>query len=285
MYRSEILYSWAKNAISDKEVWPVFVPSYNRPNASLIQRAFRESEFPMVLCIRREQQDLYDQYIQSGKPYMILDNVHDISETREQIVANIPDYMDNIFMFDDDITWLDYMIPSQTKNGKDSMRPSKTCYGMYPRGIDILKCWMALLRYDKNHDRIALSSVGYKPDSWSISNAGKENKYNSGNVIQCIHMNVMLMKSHNIHYRPMLEVGNEDYALQFDTMSKGLLTTVYKDLMYDCPAINSIPGGCENSHGLRAQERYSLYLEKQKIITKTILGLNMLQQKEQDLSL
>lgn len=262
MYRSELLYEWAKNNIKDEDVWKIFVPSYNRPNASLLENAVKEN-LPLVLCIRREQAQMYARY--EGKlPILYLDNVHDLAETREAIVQYAAAYCDNIFMLDDDISLLDYQLPSKTKNEKDSMRPSSTCYGRKPRMIDIFKMWMLSVEYDKYHDRIALSSIGYKPDCWSISNANKENKYNSGVISQCIHINLALIKQYDIHYKPMRQVGVEDYSYQFDVMSAGLLTTVYKDLLYNCPAINSIAGGCENAHGLKAEERYRMYFEASK---------------------
>lgn len=262
LYRSQLLYEWAKN-LSDELVWPVFVPSYNRPEATLLKRLFSEPEFPIILCIRREQEEMYKAY-QGKCPILLLDNVHDLGETREAIVKAATPYYENIFMFDDDISWLDYMIPSLTKNGKESMRPSRTCFGSHPRGIDILKMWMASVKFDRNSENIALSSIGYKPDNWSPTNANKPNTYNSGVISQCIHINTKLISSRNIHYRPMTEVGVEDYSYQFDVMSAGLLTTVYKDLMYDCPAINSIKGGCENAHGMEANERYKMYLQAAK---------------------
>lgn len=263
MYRSEFLYQYAIKAVSDEDAWPVFVPSYNRPNATLLKRLLSEPEFPIVLCIRREQEQMYSQY-KNLCPIMLLDGVSDLSETREAIVQNASLYYDNIFMFDDDISWLDYMIPSETKSGKEAMRASRTCFGKLPRGIDILKMWMLSLVWDKEFPNIALSTIGYRPDNWNPKNADKDTLYNSGVMSQCIHINTNLIKQHNIHYKPMREVGVEDYSYQFDVMSSGLLTAVYRDLMYDCPAINSVAGGCENAHGLAAEDRYKMYLEASK---------------------
>ena len=260
MYRSELLYKYAQEHIRDQDVFPVLVPSYNRPTATLLQKALLEPEFPLVLCIRREQEELYAQY-KGRLSIMILDNVSDLSQTRESIVQQVSPYYSDIFMLDDDISLLDYQFPSLTKNGKESMRPSSTCYGKKPRMIDILKMWMCSLMWDPQRDRIALSSIGYKPDCWSIDNANKPNKYNSGVISQCIHINTRLIQTHDIHYKPMLEVGVEDYSYQFDAMSAGLLTTVYKDLLYNCPAINSVAGGCENAHGMDHETRYKMYLE------------------------
>ena len=261
MYRSELLYDWAQKHISDQDVWPVFVPSYNRPNAVLLRRIFNEPEFPIVLCIREEEREKYKAY-QDVAPIMYLHNVHDISETRECILENASKYYHNIFMFDDDIGRLDYMIPSKTKNGKDSMRPSRTCFGAMPRGIDILKMWMALLHEESK--QIALSSIGFKSDNWNISLRDSLPKYNSGACIQCIHINTELVRGKGLHYRPLREAGAEDYSFQFDVMSSGLKTAVYTDLMYDCPAVNSIPGGCENMLGMDDNSRYAYMVDTAK---------------------
>ena len=64
--------------------------------------------------------------------------------------------------------------------------------------------------------------------------------------------------------------GNEDYALQFETMSAGLLTCVFTDLMYGCPAVGSHPGGCENASGIAdVTERYQKYIQ---LFVKNISG-------------
>lgn len=275
-YRSESLYAFVKeNPISP---WPVFVPSYNRPDAPLLKCALQEPEFPIVLCIREEQAELYAKY-KNKIPILYLQDVNDISQTREQILQQASKYYDQIFMMDDDISWLDYMIPSKTKSGKESMRASRTCFGTLPKKTEILQMWMYTLLFDKEYKKIALSTIGYRPDIWSIKNANLDNKYNSGTCIQCIHINTKLLQKHGIHYRDMLTVGNEDYALQFDIMSAGLLTTVYKDLMYDCPAMNSLSGGCENMHGLSGEARQAKYVALAKEYYKNHPGITFTQTK------
>ena len=69
------------------------------------------------------------------------------------------------------------------------------------------------------------------------------------------------MYKNNINYRDTEECGNEDYALQFDIMSKGLSTCVFKDLMYGCPAVGSLEGGNEDACKIKdIKERYEHFI-------------------------
>lgn len=258
MYRSELLYQYAKEHISDRDVPPVLVPSYNRPDAKLLQRLLIEPEFPIILCIRREQETLYSQW-KDKCAFLLLDNVHDIAETRAEIIRQVSPWLKTAFMFDDDINELDYLIPSLTRNGVESMRSSKLNTGYTARFMDILKMWLCLV--EQCDKRLTISTPLYRPDSWHLKNKDAEIEYNSGACIQCVYLNLENLSYAGICYKPHSLVGNEDYALQFDAMSAGLLTTVFGDLMYGCPAVNSHPGGCENANGYtNANERYKWYV-------------------------
>ena len=258
MYRSQYLYEYAKGHIRDEDVPPILVPSYNRPDAKLLEKLLTEPELRIILCIRREQEELYSRW--KGKcEFLLLDNVHDIAETRAEIVRLVSPYLKQAFMFDDDINELDYLIPSLTRNGVEAMRTSKLNTGYIPRYIDILKMWICLI--EQADPLLTLSTLAYRPDSWHLKNKDAPTEYNNGACIQCVHLNLENMQSHGIQYQPHHLVGNEDYALQFDIMSAGLLTTVFRDLMYGCPAVNSHPGGCENANGYSdANERYKWYV-------------------------
>lgn len=270
-YRSEFLYEYAKEHIQDQDVPPILVPSYNRPDAQLLQRLLVEPELPIILCIRREQEELYSRW--KGKcSFLLLDNVHDIAETRAEIIRLVSPYLNQAFMFDDDINELDYLIPSLTRNGVESMRTSKLNTGYTARYIDILKMWLCLI--EQADPTLTLSSLLYRPDSWHLKNKDAPVRYNNGACIQCVHLNLENMNKLSIQYKPHAVVGNEDYALQFDIMSAGLLTTVFTDLMYDCPAVNSHPGGCENANGYNnANERYKWYVSCAKAYYKDHPGI------------
>ena len=119
--------------------------------------------------------------------------------------------------------------------------------------------WLCLIK-EADSD-LTLSSPLYRPDSWYLKHKNAKMEYNGGACIQCVWLNLENLSNANIQYKPHSVVGYEDYALQFDIMSKGLLTTVFTDLMYNCPTINSQPGGCQNANGYSdAQERYKWYV-------------------------
>ena len=264
MYRSQLYFEEAKKMFSDEDVPPIFVPSYNRPNPILLERLSKEPELKIVLCIRREQYDMYKHW--EGKVYsiMLLDNVHEIGETRQRIIENIGDSFSHIFLFDDDVQELDYLIPSLTRGGKEAMRTSKLVNEYIPRYTDVLKLWLYYISL-MNEPKTTISCPLYRPDSWHMKNKDAILSFNSGDCKQAVWLNVYNMRQYNINYKPNYIVGTEDYALQFDIMNAGLVSLVVTDLMYGCPAINSHPGGCENANGISdPNERYKWYFDHAK---------------------
>lgn len=252
-YRSELLYEYAKEHIRDQDVPPVFVPSYNRPDAKILQRLLVEPEFPIVLCIRREQEDMYSKW--KGKcGFLLLDNVHDIAETRREIVKQISPHLNQAFMFDDDITELYYMLPTES-----AMKCSRLVNHVHPRWIDILKMWYLTAMHADT--RLSISSPAYRPFSWSLKHCNSPIQYNSEGAIQCVLLNLEnLQKLGGITYRDHKDCGNEDTAIQFDIMQNGGLTAVLHDFLYNCPAVNSQPGGCRNANGFSSDnDRYHWY--------------------------
>ena len=257
-YRAQYLYEYAINNIADNQVFPVFVPSYSRPNATILTEHLRvDNSLPIILCVREEQLDLYKQWW-STVPILPLKNVHDVSETRQAILEEGSKWYENIYMFDDKLNELEYLIPSYTSGGKPAMRSSHLTTGFRPRKIDVLKMWQSELEFRKN-DQIALSSLLYRPDSWHMKNANADYVYNSGDCIRAIHINTKLLSSCNIKYLPLSVAGAEDYALQFQVMQSGFNTLVIKDLMYGMSGTAATPGGCLQSaadNGVTIEERW-----------------------------
>lgn len=262
MYRSEELALKIDSLIYDNEIYPICVPSYKRPDATILQALSREPDLPIVLFVRREEKELYRKW--RGKCHIVLlDDVHNIGQTRAKIVEwcwknRIP----NIFMLDDDIDELDYLYPHPTSSGTLCMRAARQNLGRPWKGINKLafKMWMYMLRMSPKP--VTLSTLLYRPDSWHMKNENALLKYNSNSCIQCVSLNTKHLYTNKINYRDTELCGNEDYALQFDIMSAGLLTTTFTDLMYGCPAVGSKSGGCENASGISdTAERYTKYIE------------------------
>lgn len=264
MYRTQkcALYVEKSKFLSKHpSIYPICVPSYNRPNPKIVESI--QDDLPVVFFVRREQLDQY-KHLRDRFRVVPISNVHDLGETRAKIVkwAKAKGYS-NIFMLDDDISSLDYLYPAKTRGGNTCMRASRLNAGLPLKGLNptAFKIWMAWLdRLDKD---VAMSAPLYRPDSWHMKNAGAPMVYNSGVCSQCIHLNVDLLEEAGVRYVANAIGGVEDYALQFKAMSAGLKSVVITDLVYDCPPINSEPGGCENANGYSdAAKRYEFYYEQ-----------------------
>lgn len=270
MYRSQRLYKQVKD--EDFKIYPICVPSYNRPDPVILRSLETYPELPFILFIRntKEQKSLYKKWRKKCK-IVLLDEVENIGQTRGAIIDwCIENRISNIFMMDDDIDELDFLYPHETNNGNVCMRAARQNMGRPYKGVNpfTLRMWMRMI--ESSRDDLTISSPAYRPDSWQMKNADAEVVYNNGSCIQCIHVNVKNLKRNGINYRDTEECGNEDYALQFDVMSSGLTTCVFHDLMYGCPAVGSKPGGCENASGIAdVKERYNKYI---KLFLKNISG-------------
>lgn len=272
MYRSQKLYKEVKN--EDFEIFPICVPSYNRPDPAILKSLETYPELPIVLFIRntKEQKALYKKWRNKCK-IVLLDDVENIGQTRAAIVNwCVENKISNIFMMDDDIDELDFLYPHETKNGTVCMRAARQNMGRAYKGVNpfTLRMWIRML--ESSRTDLTISSPAYRPDSWHMKNKDADIEYNSGACIQCIHLNIKNLHKNRLNYRDTEECGNEDYALQFDVMSSGLTTCVFHDLMYGCPAVGSRPGGCENASGISdVKKRYEKYV---RLFLKNVSGEN-----------
>lgn len=263
MYRSQKLYKEVKNA--DFEIFPICVPSYNRPDPVILKSLETYPELPFILFIRntKEQKKLYKHWRGKCK-IVLLDDVNDLGETRAAIVNwCVENKIPQVFMMDDDIDELDFLYPHETRNGTVCMRAARQNMGRAYKGVNpfTLRMWMRWIQ--SSDKKLTLSTPLYRPDSWHMKNENAPIVYNSGACSQCIHVNIKNLYKSQLNYASTADNGVEDYALQFKVMTAGLLTTVFTDLMYNCPAINSHPGGCENANGYSdPNERYKMYAEK-----------------------
>lgn len=262
LYRSQILYKQVKNA--DFPIYPICVPTYNRENPLILKALDTYPDLPIILFIRDtpEQKQLYKKWRDRCK-IVLLPEVDNIGATRAAIVNWCIDYrISKIFMMDDDIDELDFLYPHETKNGKVCMRAARQNMGRDYKGVNpfTLRMWMRML--DDARDDLTLASPAYRPDSWHMKNKDADLIYNNGACIQCVYLNIKNLYRADINYRDTENCGNEDYALQFDIMSKGLTTAIFHDLMYGCPAVGSLEGGNEDACKIKdIKTRYEHFIE------------------------
>lgn len=273
MYRSQriAIYTQSKQfRKSHPEIWPICIPSYNRPHPKVLDSVIEE--LPLVFFVRREQLPQY-KYLRNQFRVIPIDEVTNIGETRAKILkwAYIKGY-EHIFMLDDDISSVDYLYPGETRGGNTYMRASRLNEGLPLKGLNptAFRIWQHFV--DRLDPDTVLTAPLYRPDSWHMKYKDADIKYNSGPVIQCIHLNVSSLYKAGITYKSSDIVGNEDIAIQFEAMESGLKTAVITDLVYDCPPINSHSGGCENASGYAdPNERYKKYC---KLFLKNVSGKN-----------
>lgn len=255
MYRSEYLYRNIDKLIQDSEVFPICVPSYSRPNASLLKYS---KVIPIWLFVREEQLELYKEY-QGICKIVPLTGVYDIGTTRKAIV----DYMWNlgygdIFMLDDDIYLLSFRYPGFSKSGKELMKLHCDDSGntSWDVSLAVFKMWVWMI-YNSS-DKVTISGAGRLFDWWNIRYKDVPFAYNSSTPIQCIHLNISNLKKHGIQYESNAVDGAEDYALQYKIMSKGLYSVLYKDLAYDSARVNKAAGGNQTDDIV---EKYTKYVQ------------------------
>lgn len=256
MYRAEVLYNNIDSLIKDDEIFPICVPSYNRPNAPFLKYV---DQLPVVLFIRKEQKDLYKEY--QNRCYMVgLEDVEEIGQTRKAIIDwAISNHISNIFMIDDDISHLSFLMPStSTKSDKEFMRMYSTINNI-PEAIDkkVFKMWVWLVY--RCSDKLTISGAGAKSDWWNIAYKDSQAIYNSGSTIQCIHLNIDNLKKYGINYVDTRIGGTEDYTLQYQVMAAGLYTCIFKDLVFRVPSVGSGSGG--NSSNEELVKKYQRFIQ------------------------
>lgn len=255
MYRAHKMAKWCSKNMDDSEIFPICIPSYNRPDATLLKNLYDQNRYEVFLFVRKEQYSMYSKYADRFK-IIKLSNVHDGGSTKAAIIRYCwHKNIDNIFLIDDDIRLLDFLEPAHTSGGKLVMRVHSTNVNKpYNVNAYALKMWVKLLQERKYE--VALSAPGLKSDWWNIRNKNSPYVYNCGCCIQCIHVNTKLLKENDINFMPNSVVGVDDYTLQFTCMEKGLKTIVFRDLVYDCPSIGSNSGGCKDSSTV--DEKYKI---------------------------
>lgn len=262
MYRTQTLYEEVKD--EDFPIYPICVPSYNRSDPLILKSLDTYPDLPIILFIRntKEQKALYRKWREKCK-IVLIEDVDNIGATRAAIVNwCIKEKIPKIFLLDDDIDELDFLYPHETRNGTICMRAARQNMNRPYKGVNpfTLRMWMRML--DHSRRDLTLASPAYRPDSWHMKNKDADLRYNEGACIQCVYLNIRNLYKAGINYRDTEECGNEDYALQFDVMSKGLTTAIFHDFMYGCPAVGSLEGGNEDACKIKdIKQRYEHFIE------------------------
>lgn len=261
MYRTEIWYNQVKNK---RLTIPLGIPSLSRPNGHIFRHlnGFHKDEVLIFIRANEEQRLLYQPYANQFTLVELPDWVYDGGTTREAIVqwAYQKGYH-QIFMLDDRITAVNYLVPKQSKSGNWSLtaQPHQTLR-------DGLLVWERILQ---DHP-FTLSCPAHKGFSYYPENINAPYQVNNGNIAAAICVDVQDLVKYNLHYRPNNTCGWDDMCIMLDVMKAGLPTCKITDLEYDeVPSDKVLTGGTREV----GKNHIQLAESKTKLLWEKYLGL------------
>ena len=251
----------------------IYVPTYKKKNLTILRLIQQDKDIHLTLCVRRNEYEsgFYD-YLKDTLQvsFLLLDNVHDIGETRQQILEYSMKHDKYCIMFDDTVLRLIDI--------KDSSKLTST----------ILEESIKKLEKDELYDNIVIFSyiknniVKVDEDMLVLTKkeliANDEEEYFAGFPCQVIILNNDIVKRHNLRYIDMECGGLEDTSFVANCLREGLIFKFCKTFRYDAEEVN-IPkvGGnhTEASDYEKVKIRYDLMHYRTYKIFKDMMGISM----------
>lgn len=228
---------------------PVFVPSYQRPDATFLKRSVNY-DFPMYVFVRTEEAGNYAWLKNRYATHLVyIHHVHNIGDTRRLMIKYaIYKGFDKIFMIDDDICRLDISLWDENKQ---VVRASGTVKGKPEDWRKSLHVW------EKAWGDEAMFGASYRPFSWSMKKE-QLGKSSRAQLQQAVGINVKAITDAGLNYKSNTVVGNEDLFLQLECYKHGLECVRTSLVQYDCPSMGEGTGGCNASESGTIQEKQAV---------------------------
>lgn len=234
------------NQIHDSEIYPICIPSYQRPDATLLYELAKDPNIPAILFIRKEELPKYKKWSRRFK-IVLLKDVHNLGETRAAIMRYCYTHgIKKIFMLDDDVQKFGYLVQGETKKGEKKLM----IHPFAPEACQIcrtsFKLWMY---YISLCDNVGLSGIGFRPFSWPWGNTRKRWVYNDNIIGQIFFVDVALCFTQGVNFRSSDICFNEDTCFQFEVMRAGMNTISFREFTYTVPSVGEL-GGCAEMYQL-----------------------------------
>lgn len=176
----------------------ICIPSYKRKNPRILSFIQKNPQIQFFFCVRKDEYEngFYNepQFTLNNISFMLLENVHCIGETREQIMQNcIKLQKKYCFMIDD--TQFDFKYDDYSFD-------------------EILKYCLERLQNNKYAD---------KAFSFIFSRKHSNELYFGSQFCQAYILNLDIIKEYDLHFKPMNEVGIEDLTFYCEAAQKGLI--------------------------------------------------------------
>ena len=246
---------------------PVCILSYNRPDAPIFKsRLFDELFKDEIFVFIRNTEQAFEQYKDVGKHATLVplpDWVMDVGQTRQAIndwaYNNCYEY---IFVIDDRITKINFLVSSTSRTGKQSLVASKESSFR----TSLLIWEQILVEHPFTVSCPAHAGFSYYPENINV-----EFIPNNGNVAACIAINIDDIFDYDIKYRSMKIVGHDDADFTYSVLKAGLPICKITDLEYDEVSSGKITSGGTRDN--QTVDRYTICQQRNKLFWENSLGL------------
>lgn len=281
-YWTTDLYNKAYEIVKDR-LFPVVVPSYNRPD-NLFSKFCNDfmkpgEEYPIYFVVRDSQREAYMNapYIQ-GREYMRVisfpdEEIDNIGKTRAKIVSYFQNKVDNIIMFDDDVLDGSFTVPSYKADGVDVKSKLLTLRSSQSKKAEespffkptsfgrMLAMWQVMHEIAVEKYNIGLSTClsagfAYMPD-YCLQKSSI--RLYSGCFAAFVALNLKLIKEHDINYRTILGNGHEDIDFQIRCLEDKIPMCEFRWLQFAFDGTVSTEMGRTYTDG---KERYKVQAEE-----------------------
>jgi hypothetical protein len=227
----ENCYEIVSNNNNNNNKYPLFIPSYNRPDPVTVKTLFSkmndDSNYPVYVIVRESQREEYSKNI-GNVPYVNImsfpDNeINNLGAVRRKVV-DITYYGGHkgCFMFDDDIVGFGYTSKDYTAHGDPKAKESLN--KDIPR---ILAMWQVAMA--EAIDKYNVMSSGIMPvfASWKpeYTDCTKSLLIHRGIPSQCMCINVVGFKDNDITYGETKDVAHEDIDMAIRITDKKLTSS------------------------------------------------------------
>ena len=227
--------------------WKLYVPTYMRKSPRILEMLKKDKNLEMTFFVRKDlfENGYYNELKNIDRlEFVLLENVHDLGDTREQMMIHAKkNNIKYVVMFDDCI---DSLI-----DVNDLSKPISNC---------INECVNRLMT-DKLKEFCIMFEFYRK--SRHYSNMPLSSKYFLENPIQAFIVNVDLAFKEKINFHTKEIVGVEDEAFFAETLQHGLITCSNSDFIIDgeLPGVKK-EGGDHHNNDFSQEDKLYDKLEK-----------------------
>lgn len=236
----------------NKYNYTIYVPTYNRTTIPALQMLNKDKQLSITLCIRRGTESMYQSFknkYRNRLQFLILDDVHDIGDTRAAILDYSNQHDDYCIMFDDCIDDV-------------KIEDVKICIS------DIIDYCIQFLSEKQRY---------FEPDIIAYTFFREGNRFVGvdpydyilvGCPLQAFIIDNKVAVKHNVNFKSMDIVGLEDIAFLIDAMKEDCVTVS----MQHVSIVGKLPNVQVKGGNHEVDENFELKRDKSHAILEKYIG-------------